>query len=594
MSYEVIPTFMPNAGVVLNKPQEFLAANYSPYSRNMEFFNDLLQSRLGLIKFDPAVLSGPVLLQKVFIRSGSLYYLFATTKDLYSYDFSTSKFIIITPTYSTGTIEIQAGTPTILRGTGTTWLSKAKSGDFVKIGAGNIDTNATWYTVLSVDSDTQITLTTSAPTTAALTAYVLRQTFTGSATNIWFSAAFVDNAQGEVWIATNGTDSPIWWNATGQAQLVSFSGLSGPLTTAKYITVYKNRVVWHWIVEGGINNKRRNRWSAVANFQSYQDIDFNDLLDEDTEIRGACVFDDFLMIGKEKEWYVGRPDPTTFVFAFAKSSTAEGLKSNGSIIVKKDYVYYYGFDKKFHRWNILRDEIISEEIFPETKDFDQNLEQYITGIDVYVKNQIRWFCPYTSVAMNNYIVVYDYRHSVLEVWDCANANALSCMGSYILQSDLYMDDTTWGEYYMDQQDGYFDDVTYLANAPQFLYCGYDGIVRKCDQGSDDDGFAFNRIFRSTRNNYQMPAQFKRLWRQQFWFQSDPITSVTIKMKKDDSTTYDPKQNVISLINANRDVVKKMVPWDKEAQDFQIEISATNFFAMMGWLSFVMPKRKINS
>lgn len=660
--YEVVPTFKPNGGVVLNSPEELLNANVSPYSRNMEYFDDYEQTRLGLIKFDSAILSGPVLHQKVFrLSNQTIYYLFCTTKDIYSYDFAAMVFNILTPLYTTGTISISGANVT---GVGTAFVANVKAGDFIKTGTTNINTGATWYQVLSVTNDTHLVLTTSGATISG-SAYAVRQTFSGDATNPWFSVPFVDQNLGDTWIATNGQDGPIYWNGSGQVKFMpngnvyytftvtsanatvgdvysnngqdfvvqqtissgttllangtGFADVSGTLTkvsgsgdatitftstlfttdlplefVGRYPIVYKDRIIFSWTIEGGLNNTRRNRWSDVANIMSWQGIDFEDLLDEDTEITGNCVFDDYLMIGKEKEWYVGRPDPTTFVFDFDKSSTAEGLESNGSIVVRKDFVYFYGHDKKFHRWNILRDDILSEGIFPDTKNFDPNLDRFIQGCDFYNKNQIRWLCPLSPASFNNYIVVYDYRVGTIRVWDCAQEQGLACTGFYILQQDLYMDDAVWGEFYLDVTDGYFDEVVYLANTPIFIYGGYDGVVRICDQGPDDDGIAYTRLFRSTRNNYQLPDQFKRLWQQQFWFLQDPTAVVTIKMKKDDNTSYEAKQPTLALANPNRDVVKLLVRWDKEAQDFQIEISSTSFFALLGWLSYVMPKRKIKN
>lgn len=660
--YSVVPVFKPNGGIVLNSPEEFLANNVSPYSRNMEYFNDYEQTRLGLIKFDNAVLSGPVLHQRVFrLSNQTIFYLFFTTRDIYSYDFAAMRFDILTPLYQTGTISISG---TAVTGVGTAWEANVKAGDFIKAGTTNINTGATWYEVAAVIDDTHLTLT-GVGTTVSGSAYAVRQTFSGDATNYWFSAPFVDQQLGDVLIATNGEDPMIYWNGSGQVKFIpagnvnytftvtsanatagavysnngqnftvvetissstvlmangiGFADVSGTLTKvsgtgdstitftsatfitglptgfiARYVTVYKDRVVLGWCIEGGLNNTRRVRWNDVANIFSWQGIDFEDLLDEDTEITGLCVFDEYLMVGKEKEWYVGRPDTSTFVFDFDKSSTAEGLTSQGSVVVRKDYIYFYGHDKKFHRWNILRDDILSEGIFPETKNFDPNLERFIQGCDFYNKNQIRWMCPYTSTDFNNYIVVYDYHVNSIRVWDCAQDQALACMGFYILQQDLYMDDVVWGEFYLDVTDGYFDEVVYLANTPVFIYGGYDGIVRICDQGPTDDGEVYTRTFRANRNNFQMPDQFKRLWQQQFWFLQDPSTVVTIKMKKDDNASYESRQPTLALQNSNRDVVKLLVKWDKEAQDFQIEISATSFFALMGWLSYVMPKRKIKN
>lgn len=659
--YQTIPTFMPNAGIVLNAPQEFLPANVSVFSRNMEYFNQLLQGRLGLSKLDSAALPGPISRQYDFKVGGSIFYMFFCTTDIAYYDFSALKFVYLTPIYTTGTIAISG---TAVTGSGTSWAANLKPGDYIKAGSGNIDSNATWHKISTVTDDTHLVLATSGGTVGSGSNYVARQTFSGDTGNPWFCKPFVDNAKGDIIVATNGNDGPIWWDGNGQVKFLPASGsgnyiftitigsatvgavysdggqnftvlttvssgttlrtngtgdpLDGTLTkvsgtgddtisytsftldlplgfVCKYINVYKNRLIFLWNIEGGLDNKRRIRWCDVANAFSWQPIDFTDLLDEDTEIRGTCIFDDFLMVGKEKEWYIGQPSASTFVFNFNKSSTAEGLKSQGSVIVRKDYVYYYGFDKKFHRWNILRDEILTEEIFLDTQNFDPNLEQFIEGCDFYNKNQIRWFCPSSSNSgFNDYTVVFDYLYHKLNVWDCPNLNAQMCMGSYILQSSLFDDDAVWGNYYLDEQVGYWDDVNYLANAPQFLYCGYDGIVRKADTGIDDDGSTYTRLFRAIRNNYGMPDFIKRLYKQQFWFVEDPVASITVKLKKDDGASYDSSVFTLSLSDPTRDIVKQFITWDKEAENFQIELSATTFFATLGWFSYVMKKRRVNN
>lgn len=71
--------------------------------------------------------------------------------------------------YSTGTIEVQVGTPTILRGTGTAWTAQMVGRYVYLAGA----TSA--FLIDSINTGTQqITLHTAAPTTAAGSSYVIR------------------------------------------------------------------------------------------------------------------------------------------------------------------------------------------------------------------------------------------------------------------------------------------------------------------------------------------------------------------------------------------------------------------------------------
>src|SRR3990167_6480723 len=186
-----IPTFLPNKGIKTDAPEELLLDQISPYSRNMEYLNELIQGRTGLSKFNSTALTGRVMLQFRFVRANqNAYNLFFTTTDIYVYDFANSRFDILTPVYTTGTIEILSGTPTIVTGTGTTWTTNTKAGDYIKIGAGSIHTGSTWYKILTVDSNTQLTLTASAAAVGAGSAYVIRKTYTGGNTDFWTCTKF--------------------------------------------------------------------------------------------------------------------------------------------------------------------------------------------------------------------------------------------------------------------------------------------------------------------------------------------------------------------------------------------------------------------
>lgn len=71
--------------------------------------------------------------------------------------------------YTTGTIAVTNGSPTVT-GTGTAWEDKLAAGDKIRLASSRV-----WYTVLSVDSDTQITLSANfAEATASGESYVFR------------------------------------------------------------------------------------------------------------------------------------------------------------------------------------------------------------------------------------------------------------------------------------------------------------------------------------------------------------------------------------------------------------------------------------
>lgn len=588
------PIAMPGAtmGQKKNYPPEFLPSNISPYCRNMEFLNGRLQARYGLSKFSSTALVGAVLTKaELQLFSNTRYEVFATTKDIVKYDFTNARFDYLNPLYTTGTIEVQAGTPTILRGTGTLWAANVKIGDYVKLGSGSVHTGSTWYRVTVVTDNTHLTVASSMPTTAALSNYVIRSTYTGGNTDIWDWVQFFDKNLGELLIMTNGVDKPQYWSGSGQ--FASFGTLPATLTAAKYVSVYSERLLIAWTVEGGQNQPQRLQATQVADITNWDADAFPiDFVDEPTDIRGMTKFGTYHVIFKDTNAYVGRYVGGDFVFAYEPSYQCKGVRSAFSIITKNDFMYYYGSDKKFKKWNLLQEQNISEENFPETVQFDPNYDAFIQGFDVIRKNQVRWFCPFGSATESNYTYVFDYLFNVGIPWEYEAADACACMGTVLRESDTYCDDPTFGAQYCDNVTTFCDDQSLLDTGALVVYGGFDGYIRLADNGETDDGTAFTRTLRLKRLNFDKPDFIKRLRSQQWWFESAISGSVIAKMMVNDSSSYTGGNKTISLIpdSSDQDMVKINTVWNLMAQNFQPEISATNFFATLGCMNFLYLKR----
>ena len=733
------PVFIPNMGPVYNKPQEFLLETISPYSRNMEILNEMIQGRSGLSKFIDVELSGRVLGQpRLNGFDGTKYYLFCTPKDIYALDYGNTRYDILTPVYTTGqakvvngsaivyggldvddcdddgvawadgsggdvtparetsdkkdgsasvklTVDAGAGVeilayhnkaignltaydsvgfwfktnvaldpadfqfliddtancaspietidfpavsadtwtwinltlddPSLLTAVASIgikqavdkgalvcyidqivagdWAGQLGAGDYFKIGSGDLHTDSTWYEVDSVDSDTQITLTTNyAGSTADQQAYAVRMIFAGGNTDYWDFEQFLDKNLGEIVIMTNGVDTPVYW--TGANQVVALTGLATGFSTAKYVDVYKDRVIFLNTIEGGANQPQRERWGDVANAVSYQDIDFLDFVDEPTDITGTARFAGFHIVFKQTNAYVGRWIGGTEVFDYDLASECRGARSRWSIIEHNEFLAYYGTDKKFHKWNLLQDQVISEPIFPETKEFDPNTDEFVHVGQVGRKSQIRWFCPSGSTDKMNYTVVWDY--SILDrwdikVWEYQESDATCSFGRYQLTDDVYADDPVFGALFADETLGFADDSTLLSNSAIILYGGYDGYVRIADSGTTDDGTTYTRLLRFKRFNFKMIDRRKRLHSQTWWLEQASAGTVTIKMRLDDSTDYHATTKTITLLGspASRQITKQNIRWDLHAVTFQPEISSTNHFSLQGFVNYVFPK-----
>jgi hypothetical protein len=247
----------------------------------------------------------------------------------------------------------------------------------------------------------------------------------------------------------------------------------------------------------------------------------------------------------------------------------------------------------------MTEEDISDPIFPYTNNFDPNLESQIFGYQCEAKNQMRWFVPYGNPTYNNACVVWDYNNENLYIWEYQAEQACCSISEYLNSVDLYIDDAFWGELYVDEQDGFWDDRMFLDGSPQIVYGGYDGYIRKVDIGyvddldSDGTGVPYHRVFESIRQNHKSPNLMKRLWKQQHWLKSDISGSVIVKIKKDDSYDYELETKTISLINANRDIIKENITWNKHAQNFKTRLESWNHFSMLGWINYIFLKGNTN-
>ncbi len=473
------------------------------------------------------------------------------------------------------------------------WVDQIKSGDYLGVGS-NYHTGSTFNEIDAVVSDTEITLTTAyVGSTASFQPYMVRNTFTGSETNLWSRTEFLDDVLGEIWIASNGVDKPVYY--TGSGQVVDLTMPTG-VTAAKYIISYYDRLVISWTVEGGANQPTRLRWSAVANANSWNDLHVIDLVQPDFTwwIQGMILFGDYLVIPKEAGAYIARPVATDDIFDFEFASHFFGNFAPFSLIPIGNKIYYMGYENRFRVATLTGDDPIFHAVAPYTRAVDPTLAEHTYGYQLEYHDEIRWFLPFDSDNNIQPVVVYNYLHEVTQIWEYITTSGFACVGEYLNQADLYVDDATWGEYYLDEQEGYWDDRSLLASAPVILYGGRDGVVYTADIGNTDDGSSFTRKFVTSRIDFEMPHKKKRLFRQEWWLDASTAGSVTVKLKKDDNVSFEAGSKSISLTDSSRDVIKKKLTWDKQLNTAQMEVSSTLPFDLHGFMNWIAEKGKDNA
>lgn len=212
----------PNLGLYLDRPNISIPPGALQDGLNFRVKQGQLTNlNLGWSSYNSIHLNGPCTLINQFVTSAGLSYLmFGTPTDLYNYAASTLTYI--TPIYATGAASASG---TAITGSGTAWnttpsgdtWANAKAGDQISFGSATQNSpSATWYTIASVNSDTSITLTTSAGS-VTLGTYTIRRRLTGQPlVNPWQFEYFIDaNPSGsDLIFLTNGVDNVLSWNGT--------------------------------------------------------------------------------------------------------------------------------------------------------------------------------------------------------------------------------------------------------------------------------------------------------------------------------------------------------------------------------------------
>lgn len=243
----------PNYGLYFNLPPIGMPIKALQDGYNFRIKNGVLSNlNLGWERFyaDDVSLGSRVLeIWNFFPRELGEKLVFFTMKDVLAHDANSDLPVYLTPIYDTGTASASG---TAVTGVGTTWTTNAKEGDYIHFGdaAYNVVDADEWFEIASVDSNTGITLVEDAGTIGS-GAYTIRQTFTGTASDLWSVDTFVqDEVSGDDFIiATNGVQAPISWN--GSDATVTVHDEMGFVAT--WLVRFSNMIVYGNVVAGGVD-----------------------------------------------------------------------------------------------------------------------------------------------------------------------------------------------------------------------------------------------------------------------------------------------------------------------------------------------------
>lgn len=195
-------------------------------------------------------------------------------------------------TYTTGTASTTSGSA-VVTGSGTAWDTSVRAGD---IFASNPDGN--YISILTVDSATQVTLTSTYPSTNTGQAYTIIAQWPNP------TAAAARDQKGRVRMVTINNKAYIFSSYDLAATNISWDGATMALVTAfpavKYGLVYKNYVFG----ANTLANSSRLSWSSLKDPTTWPASNFIDISPDDgQEIRGLFLDGQSIVVLKRRSAY---------------------------------------------------------------------------------------------------------------------------------------------------------------------------------------------------------------------------------------------------------------------------------------------------
>ena len=261
MPFTAFPIIPIAGGQKEDQPRQLLQNIYSPNTRDMIYKDNTVEARAGLTKEFTDDLLNPVIHQTIYKNfAGNEFLLIFTTKDVYQFDNTNNDPLFITPTYTTGSIDVTNGNKTVA-GNGTLWdttvdgRKNLKAGDYIRIGTINA-ASAVWYEIDSITNDTSLELVIAyAETTDTTVTYTGRQVFTTASGATFRTTNFTDGTLGDIVCAVNGNggDFPVQWDGTGQMVILANAPKSDDINTLA------GRLIFFNVLAGAINQKQREK-----------------------------------------------------------------------------------------------------------------------------------------------------------------------------------------------------------------------------------------------------------------------------------------------------------------------------------------------
>jgi hypothetical protein len=386
-----------------------IPGGYSPVTKNVKVYQHGVRKRWGYTS--DRSLSAPVYNTACFqVANGQRYTLYLTDADLALRKDGTSEtFQYLTQAWTTSAVTGITGA-TVTGNINCQWLAASglAAGDkFIMAADENaaIEVDANWATILTVDSDTQLTLTASYTGATTVGAYKTRKVYSVPSNERWSYTMVNDN-----FVFTNGNVNTQYYN-TSLSYATDVNATYA--VKAKYCTAFADRLILADSYSSGLRNPVLVQYSANTDplqFNSGADATAGsfELLETEDYITGLGRVGPLLGVFKRDSiTYYERSGESTSPLRRYSISSGVGSAAPYSIVEALGTVLFLGKDD-FYLINGDNPEPVGENMRYKFYDIVGETEASSTwGFVNPMENEIVWVA---NTSEGKYAFVWDYKY----------------------------------------------------------------------------------------------------------------------------------------------------------------------------------------
>lgn len=443
MKRQSYPVIKLTGGLDVSVDAILLVDKNSPNLRNIRFDQGLIRKGLGFSQFGTVASDGlpldgtPMLIDSFPLASGTIHYLFTTTKWVYRYISASGLYEKKNKTATTGAISLTfvAATKKITRDSGSFVTDGFTTGSIITTDATLNPGPFTAVAVEALEIEVSETVVDEGPVTKTATGII---PFTGDADYQFGSTIILDSVGTELYVLANGKDPIQKWDGGG-GTFSDLGGWSASPITARTLANFKSRLVAGFTAETGTNCPWRVRWSIAGNPEDISGTGsgFVDIAETPDWVVALVPLKGKLYIFKEKSiWelvYVGG----TTVFTPELRVEGVGTYSPHSIASLGEEVVFYGNDN-IYIYDGLNLTPVGKNIYPLLYDTEKRIVSSAKANrfpGIYIEELKKYaLCVATLGEVPDLLLEYDFRE---RSWTLRDKSILA-FGTYSTPSG-----TTW-------------------------------------------------------------------------------------------------------------------------------------------------------